>query len=345
NDLSCNGPMTDAKGDRGKRPADQVDPDVYLHLVEKRSDGIVVRGAKMHQEGSFACNYHIVVPPIAALGEGEEDFAISFAVPSDAEGLVHIVSYGPFESERRHAEDIKDLGNPVYGSSLNNMMVFDNVFVPWENVFLCGETEFAVDVLSKFAKIHNMLCRGSCKVGYMDLIIGAAEIIAEYNGINKATHVLEKITEMIRIRETVNACATAAYMQGTEDPPGSGIYFPDHVASVVTALQTQLGLPQVGLMAGDLAGGSVVTMPSLAELRNPETKEHLQKYMQGASGSAEERMRALKFLQHWVAGPQVIKMWHGGGPIQGHYTALGKLTQRGIEEKKKLVKDLIGLKH
>jgi len=342
-DLACNGPMTDAKGDRVKRPGLQEDPDVYVHVVEKRSDGIVVRGAKMHQEGSFACNYHIVVPPIAALRKGEEEFAVSFAVPVDAEGLVHIVSYGPFESERRHADDIGDLGSPVYGSSLNCMMVFDNVFIPWERVFLCGETEFALDALSKFAKIHNMLCRGSCKVGYMDLIIGATKMIVEQNGIDKANHVVEKIAEMVRIRETVNACATAAYMQGTEDPPGSGIYFPDYVASVVTAIQTQLELPRVGLIAGDLAGGSVVTLPSMAELRNDETRGYMEKYMKAAAHSAEERMRTLKYLQHWVAGPQVIKMWHGGGPIQGHYSALARLAQPGFEEKKKLVKDLIGL--
>lgn len=258
--------------------------------------------------------------------------------------MVHIVSYGPFESERRHAEDIRDLGSPTYGSSLNCMMVFDDVFIPWERVFLCGETEFALDVLSKFAKIHNMLCRGSCKVGYMDLIIGATQMIAEQNGIDKANHVVDKITEMIRIRETVNSCATAAYLQGTEDPPGSGIYFPDYVSSVVTAIQTQLGLPQVGLIAGDLAGGSVVTLPSMSELRNDETKGYMEKYMKGASHSAEERMRILKYLQHWVAGPQVIKMWHGGGPIQGHYSAIGRLARPGFEERKKLVKDLIGLK-
>jgi 4-hydroxybutyryl-CoA dehydratase/vinylacetyl-CoA-Delta-isomerase len=343
NDLACNGPMTDAKGDRDKRPSQQEDPDVYLHLVEKRSDGIIVRGAKMHQEGSFACNYHIVVPPIAALRKGEEAFAISFAVPVDAEGLVHIVSYDPFAVERRYAEDIRDLGSPTYGSSLNCMMVFDNVFIPWERVFLCGETEFALDALSKFAKIHNVLCRGSCKVGFMDLIIGAAKMVAEHNGIDKANHVVEKLTEMVRIRETVNSCAIGAYLQGTEDPPGSGIYFPDYVAGVVTAIQTQLELPKLGLLAGDLAGGAVVTLPSLAELRNPETKEYVEKYMKAASDSAEERMRILKFIQHWVAGPQVVKMWHGGGPIQGHYFALGKLAQPGFEEKKKLVKALIGL--
>ena len=345
NDLTCNGPMTDAKGDRRKRPSEQEDPDVYLHLAEKRSDGIIVRGARLHQEGSFGCHYHVVVPPLAGVREGDEDFALSFAVPVDAKGLVQIIQDGPFECERRYAEDIKDLGNPAYGSSINNMLIFEDVFVPWENVFLCGEIDSSQDVLLKFAKITRVLCRGSCKVGYMDLIIGAAKIIAEYNGIDKANHVVDKITEMIRIRETANTCGTAGIKLGAEDPPDSGIYFPDYLSGIVTALHTQLFLPKLGLLAGDLAGGSVVTMPSLTELRNPETREYVAKYMKAATGSAEDRMRVLKFLQHWAAGEQIMKMWHGGGPIQTHRVALAKQVWPSLEEKKKLAKDLIGIKN
>ena len=343
-DWTCNGPMTDAKGDRSKRPSEQTDPDVYLHLVEKRSDGIVVRGAKMHQEGSFACHYHLVVPPLWALKTGEENYAISFAVPSDAEGLVHITQDSPFECERRCVEDLNDLGNPIYGSSTNNLLVFDNVFVPWEGVFLCGEIDGSRDILLKFAKIHNNLCRGSCKVGYMDLIIGAAKAIAELNGVDKTSHVIDKITEMMFIRETTNACAIAGMKLATEDPPGSGIYFPDYKTGIITAMNTQMRMPELGLLAGDLAGGSVVTMPSLAELRNPETQRYVEKYLKGAMGSAEERMRILKFLQHWVAGLQVMKMWHGGGPIQSHRAALGRQTWPDLEEKKRLAKELIGIK-
>jgi 4-hydroxybutyryl-CoA dehydratase/vinylacetyl-CoA-Delta-isomerase len=178
----------------------------------------------------------------------------------------------------------------------------------------------------------------------MDLIIGAAKAIAELNGVDKTGHVIDKITEMMFIRETTNACAIAGMKLATEDPPGSGIYFPDYKTGIVTAMNTQLRMPELGLLAGDLAGGSVVTMPSLAELRNPETQKYVEKYLKGATGSAEERMRILKFLQHWVAGLQVMKMWHGGGPIQSHRAALGRQAWPDLEEKKRLAKELIGIK-
>ena len=345
NDLTCNGPQTDAKGDRMKSPSQQEDLDVYLRVVEKRSDGIIVRGAKLHQEGNFASHYHIVGPPVTALQKGEEDYALSFVVPVGAEGMTYICQDSPMEAERREAEDINILGNPIYGSSVSSMTIFDNVFVPWENVFMCGEIEFTREYLEKASRVHNMVCRGSCKAGFMDLIIGAAQTIAEYNGISRASHVVDKITEMIRIRETTNTCATAAALMGREDPPGSGVYFPDFMSGIMAALNTQYGLPQAALLAADLAGGAVVTMPSELELNNPETSHYVKKYLKGvASVPTEHRMRMLKFLQHWVAGPQAGRMWHGGGPPQIHRITIYRGARASLEEKKKLAKELAGIK-
>ena len=345
NDLCCNGPQTDAKGDRMKRPLEQEDPDAYLRVVEKRSDGIIVRGAKLHQEGNFSSHYHIVGPPMTGIGKGEEDYALSFVVPVGAEGMTYICQDSPMEAERREAEDIHTLGNPIYGSSVSSMTIFDNVFVPWENVFMCGEIEFTREYLAKASRVHNMVCRGSCKVGFMDLIIGAAQTMAEYNGISRASHVVDKITEMIRIRETTNACATAAALMGKEDPPGSGVYFPDFMSGIMAALNTQYGLPQAALLAADIAGGAVVTMPSELELKNPETSQYVKKYLKGvASVPTEDRMRMLKFLQHWVAGPQAGRMWHGGGPLQIHRITIYRGALADLEEKKKLAKELAGIK-
>jgi len=345
NDLTCNGPQTDAKGDRGKRPLDQEDPDLYLHVVEKRSDGIIVRGAKLHQEGNFACHYHLVSPPLVPLRKGEEDYALSFAIPVGAKGMTYVCQDGPMESERRVAEDIHNLGNPLYGSSVSSMTIFDDVFVPWENVFMCGEIEFSREYLDRFSQVHNLVCRSACKVGFMDLIIGAAQTMAEYNGIARASHVVDKITEMIRVRETTHACATAAIMLGKEDPPGSGVYFPDFMSTLMGSLNTQYGLPQAALLAADIAGGAVVTMPSELELKNPETSQYVKKYLKGvASVSTEDRMRMLKFLQHWVAGPQGVRMWHGGVPPQAHRLTVYREALAGLEEKKKLAKELAGIK-
>jgi len=343
NDLTANMPQTDAKGDRTKRPLEQADPDAYLHVVEKRSDGIVVRGAKLHQVGPMVCHEHIILPPLIPLRQGEEDYALSFAIPNGAEGLTYVGQYGPIEAERRQAESIGELGIPEYGSIMTAMLVFDNVFVPWERVFLCGEVEFTGDILNRLGSMHNMLCRGSCKVGLMDLVIGAAQTIAEYNGIAKAAHVREKITEMLRVRETTEACAVAAVQNGKEDPPGSGVYIPDMMFSVIAALNTHYGFPQVGLLAADLAGGSVVTMPSERELQNPETSQYVRKYLQGvASVPTESRMRMLKFLQHWTAGPQVAAMWDEGS-LQVNRNVVHATAAAGIEEKKRLAKQLAGI--
>jgi len=123
------------------------------------------------------------------------------------------------------------------------MLVFDDVFVPWERVFMCGEVEFAADLLNKFASMHNVLCRGACKVGFMDLMIGGAETIAEYNGITKAAHVRDKMTEMVRIRETTEACARAAVWDGKEEPSGSGVYFPQYNVQPRRFAQYSLRIP------------------------------------------------------------------------------------------------------
>ena len=138
NDLTCSEPQTDAKGDRSKRPLEQEDSDVYLHVVERRADGIIVRGAKLQQEGNFAPHYRLFRPPLVPLRKGEEDYAISFAIPVGTEGMTYICQDSPMEAERRDAEDIQSLGNPLYGSSVSSMTIFDNVFVPWENVFMYG---------------------------------------------------------------------------------------------------------------------------------------------------------------------------------------------------------------
>jgi len=345
NDLTANEPQTDVKGDRSKRPSEQADPDLYLHIVEKRSDGIIVRGAKAHQEGNFASHYHFVCPPLIPLRKGEEDYALSFVIPAGTEGITYICQDSAMEAERRQAEDLGILGNPIYGSSVSSMTIFDNVFVPWENVFMCGEIEFTRGYLDLSSRLHNLLCRGACKVGYMDLLIGAAQTIAEYNGISKASHVVDKITEMIRIRETTHACATAAVLKGTEEPPGSGVYFPDFMSGLMAALNTQYGFPQAAMLAADLAGGLAVTMPSELELNNPETSEYVTKYLKAVdSVPTEDRLRMMRFLQHWVAGPQAIRMWHGGGPLQVHRYLIYRESQAGLEQKKKLAKELAGIK-
>jgi len=343
NDLSANQIITDAKGDRSKRPLEQESPDYYLHVSQKTADGIIVRGVKTGPEGCCGVHEHIVTPYMP-LRKGEEDYAICFAVPAGAEGITYVLQDTPSEVERRGSQDLQTLGSPIYGSGLSYMIIFDDVFVPWERVFMCGEMEFIGDLLAKSDASFTNLCAGSCKVGWMDLVIGAAQTIAEYNGISRAAHVRGKITEMIRIRETTEACAAAGALLGKESPPGSGVYYPEHIPSLVANINTATRFSELTLLAADLAGGSVVTMPSELELQNPETSQYIRKYLQGvASVPTENRMRMLKFLQHWTAGPEAARVLLGAIPGR-HQLMLYGQSVAGLEEKKQMAKDLAGIK-
>ena len=338
-DLVISGAMTDVKGDRSKRPLEQ-DPDMYIHIVEKKSDGIVVRGAKQHQSGAFAAEEHIVLPSLACR-KGEEDYALAFAIPNGSEGITYICQYNPLSAEREKEENIWHLGNPVYGQRETCLIIFDNVFVPWERVFLCGETEYTRSLIARFAKMHRMNCGGACKVGFMDLIIGATQLIAEYTGLERVPHIIEKITNMVRISETSHACAIAAALKGKEEPEGSGVWLPDDVYGNVAKLNTCYGFWEVMALAGDIAGGAVVTMPHEKDLENPETKELIEKYFK-SKAPARERLRILKFLQNWVAGLHGVATWQGAGSAEAQMVTLRRLID--FEEKKRLAKELAGIK-
>jgi len=340
NDLACSGAVTDPKGDRTKRPAQQEDPDVYLHVKEKRGDGIVVRGAKVSQSGAIGAHETIVIPTMG-LKPGEEDFAVAFAVPNGAPGLTYICQYTPFTAERELAPDIKYLGNPLYGQRETCIMVFDDVFIPWERVFLCGETKYCGKLIARFAKTHRMNCGGACKVGFADLIIGATQLMAEYSGVQKAPHIVDKITDMVRISETSRACTIAAALKGREEPPGSGFYQPDDVFGNAAKLTIADGFWDIMKWAGDIGGGMAVTAPSELDLENPETGEYVRKFM-GAQAPADVRLRMAKFIQNWCAGLHGAGTWHGAGSPMAQKMALYHLTN--FEEKKKLALDLAGIK-
>ena len=200
NDYVVDGAMTDPKGDRGLAPSAQKDPDLFVHIVERREDGIVVRGAKAHQTGTINSHWHIVMPT-QAMKEADKDFAVSFACPTDAEGMYMI--YGRQSCDTRKLEEGADvdLGNKQFGGQ-EALVVFDNVFIPNEYIFLAGEYDFAGMMVERFAGYHRQ-SYGGCKVGVGDVLIGAAALAAEYNGAQKASHIKDKLIEMIHLNETL----------------------------------------------------------------------------------------------------------------------------------------------
>ena len=200
NDLVVDGAMTDPKGDRSRSPHEQEDPDMYLRIKERRRDGIVVRGAKCHQTGSVNSHWHIVMPT-QAMKEEDKDYAVSFACPSDADGLYMI--YGRQSCDTRKLEENADidLGNKCYGGQ-EALVVFDDVFIPNEYIFMAGEYDFAGMLVERFAGFHRQ-SYGGCKVGVGDVLIGAAALVAEYNGSAKASHIKDKLIEMTHLNESL----------------------------------------------------------------------------------------------------------------------------------------------
>ena len=337
NDLACSGALTDPKGDRKLRPKEQEDPDMYLHVVEKGDDGIVVRGAKVNQSGSAAAHENIVVPGMT-FREGEEEYAVAFAVPSNAKGLIHIMQETPEDAERRLVEDENELGIPKYGVRETFIMVFDDVFIPWDRVFMCGEVKYTRELVLRFASNHRTSSAG-CKVGFAEGLIGATYAIADYNGLAKAPNIRTELAQMIYTQELARACALAAALKGWKAE--SGTYFPNYVLANVAKLASAYGFIELMKNAIDISGGLTVTLPALSNLKSP-VGEYLKKYLKGRSGvPAEHRIKMFKFLQTWVAGPHAPGAWHGGGSPMAQLLTLYALTD--LESKKRQAMELAGI--
>lgn len=335
NDLACHAATTSPKGDRSKSPLEQ-DPDLYLRVVEKRKDGIILRGAKAHQTSSLAVDEMIVYPQ--SFAKGEEAYAVACAVPNGTKGLTYLLQFNPDDAERRASDDISTLGNPLYGGRQAMLVVYEDVFVPWERVFMCGEVEFTGFCLRAARRTH-IYNEGPCKAGFGDLILGAAKFLAESNGLNKAPHIVEDLVKIIAANETTYAAAFTAARKGSEMPAGSGVFFADERFSVLSKLHANEGFYEAMKAAADIAGGLLVTMPSEKELRDPERRALLEKYLKGrADIPTAERMRMFKFLNHYVASPHGAQAWIGGGAPYHLRMALYEGTD--MEEKKRLARNL-----
>ena len=341
-DLSVAGALTEPRGSRGKKTLDWQDPYLSLKIVDKNDKGITVRGAKINISGAFA-SHELVVLPQAAHFEGEEDYAVAFATPIDAKGITFICQYTPFSAERDMAEDLEELGNPVFGQRETSMVIFDDVFVPWERVFHCGETPYSVKLVTRFARTHRMTCGGTCKVGFMNQIIGACKLIQEYKGLDKVTHINEQLMEMIVLRETGRACGLAAAHKGAEEPVGSGVFLPDETMGNVSKLNVCNAFWRVMALAGDIGGGLIVTLPSLKELKNPDVKNYVEEfYSFGSDEPTENILKVHKHLQNWTAGLHGVGTWHGAGPVMAQKIMLQRVTDYSRE--KDLVRKTLNLK-
>ena len=313
NDLAVAVAQTDVKGDRSLGPSAQADPDLYVHIVERRSDGIVVCGAKAHTSVSTNAN-ELIVLPTRAMREGDKDYAVSFAVPLDTPGLFLLTS--AFDSHGPQSSAV-ELPISAQHKMMETTTVFDNVFVPWERVFLAGEHEFAGPLALAFVE-HHRFTAISYKLPLVDAMVGSAMMMADMNGVAKAGHVREKIVQLISYAETLRGLTHYAAMRGT--PREAGIASPDTLYVNMAKYHFAHGYHDAVRNVQDIAGGALVTGPGAEDLETEETAKYYHKYYAGHGVSGQDRLKALTFVKNLVASEfgayQEVLAVHAEGSLE-----------------------------
>jgi 4-hydroxyphenylacetate 3-monooxygenase/4-hydroxybutyryl-CoA dehydratase/vinylacetyl-CoA-Delta-isomerase len=331
--------MTDVKGDRSLRPHQQLDPDVYVRVVEARSDGIIVSGIK-HCITAAAQAEKLVVIPTRAMTEKDKDWSISFVVPADAEGVKMIVSpANPPEQAYLKAPYAN------YGFS-DCVVIFDRVFVPWDDVFLYKEPKYATQLARLTALYHRHGYTG-CKPGLGDVIVGAAALAAEYNNVADRETVWRKIIEVAIVAELAYAAGIAAAVTSTKHPSGTQI--PSEIYVNCSRYLSGMSVFHEYQILVDLAGGLAATLVSEEDLVTPaqEVANHIETYLRRKEGVPIENIHRLwrfihdrtctRFGGHWLAAA-----FHGGGsPIMEE---IAIRSSYDFELRKKIVKELLGIK-
>ena len=338
--------QTDVKGDRMLRPADQPNPDAYVRIKERLSDGIVVSGCKLHiSEASVADE--VLVVPTRALRAEDKDYAVAFAVPGDWEGMKQVVTihnYRPREHFKRGF---------VPGAT-DSYIIFDDCFVPWERVFLAGEWQHGGVLALLFALFHRHSYSG-CKPAIGDVILGMAALAAEVNNVHKAPHVREKLAEIIMTIELGYAGGYTAsdlgkpevYMPGVGFVPyGPGSYIPNSIYCNVGRCLTGEAVYREAEILCDIAGGVVATFPHEKDFLNSEIKDLLLKYTKrNPNMPVEDQAQMWRYLGDMLCsatgGINNVGNFHGGGSPVMEQIAI--TTQYDIESRKKLVKHIAGM--
>lgn len=335
NDLTVDGAMTDPKGDRSLPPHKQEDPDLFLRVVERREDGIVVRGAKAHQTGAIN-SHEIIIMPTIAMSPEDRDYAVSFAVPMDTKGIFMIIGRQSCDTRKLEGSTM-DVGNSEYGG-MEALVIFEDVFVPNDRIFQNGETDFAGMLVERFAGYHRQ-SYGGCKVGVGDVLIGAAATAADYNGATKASHIKDKLIEMTHLNETLYCCGIACSAEGTVTE--SGNYMIDLLLANVCKQNVTRFPYEIVRLAEDIAGGLMVTAPSEADFRDPKIGPYVEKYLKGSNKvSTENRLKMLRLIENMSLGAAAVgyrtESLHGAGSPQAQRIMIAR--QGNLEMKKQLAK-------
>jgi 4-hydroxybutyryl-CoA dehydratase/vinylacetyl-CoA-Delta-isomerase len=312
--------ITDAKGDRSRPPHQQDDPDAYTHVIERNKDGVVIRGAKLHITGA-SLGHELMTIPTKAMKGNEEDYAIACMVPVNAPGVKIVnTTYAP-----RHED------NRVFPVSSKHhypegFVIFDDVFVPNERIFLDGETPYAA-IFAHSLGLWERLGGLSGMADGADQLVGFAQLIAEANGLASVGHIKEKISEMIIHATLVRAALEAAITNCKTGPEGA--VFPDELFTNAGKYHAAASYSMMVRHLHDIGGGSILTAPAVADLENPETGKLIKKYMATMDGvDGEYRTRLFHALRDLTADS------YGGWRLVTNIQAGGGLYAQRIVTRK-----------
>jgi 4-hydroxybutyryl-CoA dehydratase/vinylacetyl-CoA-Delta-isomerase len=338
NDLSVAGAITDVKGDRALRPADpkQGHPEYYLKIVSKNKDGIIVRGAKAHITAPPYVN-ELIVMPCRNLTEGDADYAVAFACPVNTKGLIHIAH--PF----RGTESKHDFPVPLtIPAHTDCMVVFDDVFVPWDKVFLCGEWQWAATMVYNFAYLHRHTAT-TYHIPMVEVMLGLAGAIAECHGIDRSPLIREKITDLIIYLQTMKSLARSSCIDFVMH---GGMAIPNPVTSNLAKYYYANEYHNASKLLEDLAGGLLTTAPTYADWKNPEERKFMDKYLGGKAGcSAEERLRLLQLMRvyPYLGLESDILNIHAEGSLMAERLTIFGEARKEVDEYKKQAKNIAGV--
>jgi len=339
-DMTCSGTMTDPKGNRSKRPSEQSDTDLFLHKVDEYDDGMVVRGAKIHQTG-FLNSHRALVMPTLSMRPGDEEFTISFGIDTDHKDLTLV--YGRQSCDTRKMEEDKiDVGNFKYGMH-EIFVIFDDVFIPNEHIFMNGEIEFSREIVERFAGFHRQ-SYGGCKSGVGDTLIGASALASQQLGVEKASHIKDKLAEMIHLNETLYCCGIACSALGFQREAGN--YEIDMLRANVTKLNVTRHPYAMTRLAEDIAGGIICTLPSVKDLKSEEVGSLLKKYLCTCDDlSLEDRYKVLRYIENLTMGLTGVSFkgesLHGAGSPQAQKIMINRRAK--LEEKIGFIKKILDI--
>jgi 4-hydroxybutyryl-CoA dehydratase/vinylacetyl-CoA-Delta-isomerase len=335
-DLSMAGAVTDAKGDRRLKPSDQEMPYYYLKVKERMPDGVVVKGCKVHTTSSPITN-ELFVLPTRAMSEADKEYCIAFGIPVNTPG-VKIIS-------RPEREDLGAFDYPLSSrhTTLEAMTIFEDVFVPKERIFMDGEWEFAGALANCFATWHRFTGI-SYKYPFAEMMIGVSALVADYNGVPRASHIQDRITDLVVYAQSIKTFGQAAARECVMTE--NGVAYPNPLLCNIGKYLFASGYHTAMKAVQEIGGGLPATGPSEADCKNPATRELIERYLGGRKGvDAISRLKVMKLIRDMGGTEGAGEWWvgtlHGEGSLQAQRLSISR--EFNVKRCVDYVKDLLGV--